>query len=165
MTLHCAKGLEFPVVFIIGLEEGVLPYCKALKREEDISEERRLFYVGMTRAQDILWLTSANKRKLYAKVQEQEPSRFLMDIPRECCKWIEKVKDYNTIRLTPVLKKVKTKTALALYTSGCRVKHPTWGVGIVRDCYGNGDEQRVMVNFPNFGIKKLAVKFANLEKL
>jgi DNA helicase-2/ATP-dependent DNA helicase PcrA len=165
MTLHCTKGLDFPGVFIIGLEEGVLPYCKALKREEDISEERRLFYVGMTRAQDILWLTSANKRKLYAKVQEQEPSRFLMDIPRECCKWIEKVKDYNTLRLTPVIKKVKTKTALAFYTSGCRVKHPTWGVGIVRDCYGNGDEQRVMVNFPNFGIKKLAVKFANLEKL
>ena len=88
-----------------------------------------------------------------------------MDIPRECCKWIEKVRDYNTLRLTPVIKKVKTKTALAFYTSGCRVKHPTWGIGIVRDCYGNADEQRVMVNFPNFGIKKLAVKFANLEKL
>lgn len=165
MTLHCAKGLDFPGVFIIGLEEGVLPYCKALKREEDISEERRLFYVGMTRAQDMLWLTSANKRKLYAKVQEQEPSRFLMDIPRECCTWIEKVKDHNTLRLTPVKKKVKTKSALSFYTSGCRVKHPTWGVGIVRDCYGNDDEQRVMVNFPNFGMKKLAVKFANLEKL
>jgi DNA helicase-2/ATP-dependent DNA helicase PcrA len=165
MTLHCAKGLEFPVVFIIGLEEGVLPYCKALKREEDISEERRLFYVGMTRAQDILWLTSANKRKLYAKVQEQEPSRFLRDIPKEYCKWLEKVKDYHTLHLTPVIKKVKHKTALAFYATGCRVKHPMWGIGIVRDCYGDGDDQRVMVNFPNFGIKKLAVKFANLERL
>ncbi len=165
MTLHSAKGLEFPVVFIIGLEEGVLPYCKALKREEDISEERRLFYVGMTRAQDILWLTSANKRKLYAKVQEQEPSRFLKDIPKECCKWLEKVRDYHTLHITPVIKKVKTKKDLAFYTTGCRVKHPTWGVGIVRDSYGNGDDQRVMVNFPNFGIKRLAVKFANLERL
>jgi DNA helicase-2/ATP-dependent DNA helicase PcrA len=165
MTLHCAKGLEFPVVFIIGLEEGVLPYCKALKREEDVSEERRLFYVGMTRAQDILWLTSANKRKLYAKVQEQEPSRFLRDIPKECCTWLEKVRDYHTLHLTPVIKKAKQKTMLALYASGCRVKHPMWGVGIVRDCYGDGDDERVMVNFPNFGIKKLAVKFANLERL
>jgi len=165
MTLHCAKGLEFPVVFIVGLEEGVLPYCKALKREEDISEERRLFYVGMTRAQDILWLTSANKRKLYAKVQEQEPSRFLRDIPRECCKRLEKVRDYQTLHFAPVIKKVRHKTAFAFYTTGCRVKHPMWGIGIVRDCYGDGDDQRVMVNFPNFGIKKLAVKFANLERL
>ncbi len=166
MTLHCVKGLEFPVVFIIGLEEGVLPYCKALKREEDISEERRLFYVGMTRAKDILWLTSSNKRKLYAKVQEQEPSRFLRDIPKECCKWLEKVRDYHTLHLTPVIKTtVRPKTVLAFYTSGSRVKHPTWGVGIVRDSYGDGDDQRVMVNFPNFGIKKLAVKFANLERL
>jgi len=165
MTLHCTKGLEFPVVFIIGLEEGVLPYCKALKREEDVSEERRLFYVGMTRAQDILWLTSANKRKLYAKVQEQEPSRFLGDIPRECCKWLEKVSDYQTLHLTPVIKKLKPRKTFAFYTTGCRVKHPMWGVGIVRDCYGDGDDQRVMVNFPNFGIKKLAVRFANLERL
>jgi len=165
MTLHCAKGLEFPVVFILGLEEGVLPYCKALKREEDVSEERRLLYVGMTRAQDILWLTSAHKRKLYAKVQEQEPSRFLRDIPKECCKWLEKVRDYNTLHLTPVMKKVKPKAMLAFYTTGCRVKHPMWGIGIVRDCYGDGEDQRVMVNFPNFGVKKLAVRFANLERL
>lgn len=165
MTLHCTKGLEFPVVFIVGLEEGVLPYCKALKREEDIAEERRLFYVGMTRAKDILWLTSSNKRKLYAKVQEQEPSRFLRDIPRECCRWLEKVREYNAIHLNPVIRAVGPKTALAFYTTGCRVKHPMWGIGIVRDCYGNGDDQRVMVNFPNFGIKKLAVKFANLERL
>lgn len=165
MTLHCAKGLEFPVVFIIGLEEGILPYCKALKSEDDISEERKLFYVGMTRAKDMLWLTRSNKRKLYAKVQEQEPSRFLKDIPRECCKWFEKIKDYREVKLKPVIESVGRKKALSFYDTGCRVKHPTWGIGIVRDCYGDGDDQRVMVNFPNFGIKRLAVKFANLERL
>ena len=83
MTLHNAKGLEFPVVFIIGIEEGVLPYFKAMKNEEEIAEERRLFYVGMTRAKDVLWLTGATKRRLYAKFQDQEPSRFLRDIPRD----------------------------------------------------------------------------------
>ena len=113
MTLHCAKGLEFPVVFIIGLEEGILPYCKALKSEDDISEERKLFYVGMTRAKDMLWLTRSNKRKLYAKVQEQEPSRFLKDIPRECCKWFEKIKDYREVKLKPVIESVGRKKALS----------------------------------------------------
>jgi DNA helicase-2/ATP-dependent DNA helicase PcrA len=165
MTLHCAKGLEFPVVFIIGLEEGLLPYCKAMKCEEDISEERRLFYVGMTRAKDILWLTCARKRKLYAKMQEQEPSRFLKDVPRDCCQWIEKLTGHQQIKLVPVKRMVKSKYPFTLYTTGCRVKHPTWGIGVVRDCYGDGDDLRVMVNFPNFGVKRLAVKFANLEKV
>jgi DNA helicase-2/ATP-dependent DNA helicase PcrA len=165
MTVHSAKGLEFPVVFIVGLEEGLLPYCKAMKCEEDISEERRLFYVGMTRAKDILWLTCARKRKLYAKTQDQEPSRFLKDIPRDCCQWIEKLTGHQQIKLVPVKRMVESRRHFTLYTAGCRVKHPTWGVGVVRDCYGDGDDIRVMVNFPNFGVKKLAVKFANLEKI
>jgi len=165
MTLHSAKGLEFPVVFIIGLEEGVLPYCKAMERECEIAEERRLFYVGMTRAKDILWLTGASKRRLYAKLQDQEPSRFLRDIPKECCNWIEKITDHQTIKLAPVKKKVDLKHRFTLYTAGCRVKHPMWGVGIVRDCYGDGDDLKVMVNFPNIGVKRLAIKFANLEKI
>ena len=165
MTLHNAKGLEFPVVFITGLEEGVLPYCKALKHEDEIAEERRLFYVGMTRAQDILWLTGANKRKLYSKTQEQEPSRFLESIPRSCCHWVEKGARRNVIKLGAMKKKMKQKGTLVLYATGCRVKHPSWGVGVVRDCYGDGDEMKVMVNFPNFGVKRLAVRFANLEKI
>jgi DNA helicase-2/ATP-dependent DNA helicase PcrA len=165
MTLHNAKGLEFPVVFIIGLEEGVLPYCKAMKHEDEIAEERRLFYVGMTRAKDILWLTGASKRKLYSKIQDQEPSRFLKDIPKECCHCIEKISDRHTIRITPLKKKVKPQNEFALYAAGCRVKHPAWGIGVVRDCYGDGDDLKVMVNFPNIGVKRLAVRFANLEKV
>jgi DNA helicase-2/ATP-dependent DNA helicase PcrA len=165
MTLHSAKGLEFPVVFIIGLEEGLLPYCKAMNCEEDVAEERRLFYVGMTRAKDILWLTAASKRRLYAKIKDQETSRFLRDIPKDYCHWIEKLTGHKTIKLAPIKRNVESKKAFTLYTAGCRVKHPTWGIGVVRDCYGDGDNLRIMVNFRNFGMKRLAVKFANLEKI
>ncbi|MEW6418693.1 MAG: UvrD-helicase domain-containing protein [Nitrospirota bacterium] len=165
MTLHSAKGLEFPVVFIVGLEEGLLPYCKAMEREDEIAEERRLFYVGMTRAKDILWLTGASKRRLYTKLQDQEPSRFLKDIPRDCCQWMEKITGQQRIKLAPVQRKVGPEHTFTLYTAGCRVRHPMWGIGVVRDCYGDGDDIKVMVNFPTFGVKRLAVKFANLEKI
>ncbi|MEW6213960.1 MAG: DUF3553 domain-containing protein [Nitrospirota bacterium] len=165
MTLHSAKGLEFPVVFIIGLEEGLLPYYKAMESEDEISEERRLFYVGMTRAKDALWLTGARKRKLYTKLQDQEPSRFLKDIPKNCYHRIEKITAYQAIKFVPLKKGVELKHSFALYTAGCRVKHPAWGIGVVRDCYGEGDDQKVTVNFPNIGLKRLAVKFANLEKM
>ncbi len=165
MTLHNAKGLEFPVVFIIGIEEGVLPYFKAMKNEEEIAEERRLFYVGMTRAKDVLWLTGANKRRLYAKFQDQEPSRFLRDIPREWCHWIDKISGHPAVKVTHVKKDGHLRDGFSFYNAGCRVKHPAWGIGVVRDCYGDGDDQKVMVNFPNFGVKRLAVRFANLEKM
>ena len=165
MPLHGAKGLEFPVVFIIGLEEGVLPYCKALKGKNDIAEERKLFYLGMTRAKNLLWLTGASKRKLYARVQDQEPSRFLKEIPRDCCQWIERIKTQQAIKLEPAKKKIEPRRILTLYTAGCRVKHPTWGIGVVRDCYGDGEDQKVTVNFHTIGLKRLAVKFANLERL
>ncbi len=165
MTIHNAKGLEFPVVFITGLEEGLLPYFKALNSEDEINEERRLFYVGMTRAKDMLWLTGASKRKLYSKIQDQDPSRFLKDIPRECCNWIEKITGRHTIKLTPIKKKIIPKDTFTLYTTGCRVKHPAWGVGVVRDCYGDGEDLKVIINFPKIGIKRLAVRFANLEKI
>jgi len=165
MTLHNAKGLEFPVVFIIGIEEGVLPYCKAIEGKDEIAEERRLFYVGMTRSRDILWLTGANKRKLYAKIQDQEPSRFLKDILKNCCQWIETITTYPMPKQETVKKKVVPKHAFALYSAGSRVKHPTWGVGVVRDCYGDGDDQKITVNFPIIGIKRIAIKFANLQKI
>ncbi|GAB4408125.1 MAG: UvrD-helicase domain-containing protein [Thermodesulfovibrionales bacterium] len=164
MTLHSAKGLEFPVVFIVGLEEGVLPYFKAMSHEEDINEERRLLYVGMTRAKDKLYLTGADRRRLYAKTQEQEPSRFLSDIPRECCEWMEKAGQLQTA-VAAAKTALGQKKSIFPYMAGCRVRHPKWGVGVVRDCYGDGDEQKVMVNFPNIGIKKLVLRFANLEKI
>lgn len=163
MTMHGTKGLEFPVVFVVGLEDGVVPYFKALNSEEELSEERRLFYVSITRAKDILWLTGSKKRRLYTKTQEQERSRFLADIPAECCKWIEKAEPQRTALKLP--KRIVAVKPALLYVVGSRVKHPKWGIGVVRDCYGEAGEQKVMVNFPMVGLKRLALKFANLEKI
>jgi DNA helicase-2/ATP-dependent DNA helicase PcrA len=167
MTMHNAKGIEFPVVFVAGLEEGLLPYFKANGNEEEISEERRLFYVAMTRAKDFLVLSGARKRRLYAKLQEQEPSRFLKDIPKTCCKWIEKVAEPPVIRSvkSTQIKPEQKRKVRPYFDSGCRVKHPVWGVGVVRDCYGDGEDQKVMVNFPAIGLKRLSLKLANLTKL
>jgi len=160
MTIHLAKGLEFPVVFIVGLEEGILPYFKVAETADDLSEERRLFYVGMTRAKDLLFLTSARQRRLYSKLQQQEPSRFIKDIPKNCCYWLEKVRQAQIPQ-----KQKEVVVAEIPYPAGCRVRHPKWGIGVVRDCYGEGDDKKIMVNFPSVGIKRLAVKFANLERL
>lgn len=166
MTLHNAKGLEFPVVFVTGLEEGLLPYFKANGNEDEIAEERRLFYVGMTRAKDFLVLSGARKRRLYAKLQEQEPSRFLQGIPKTCCNWIEKVSEPSALRhIQNAKKKPEQKKVRPYFDSGCRVKHPVWGVGVVRDCYGDGEDQKVMVNFPVIGLKRLSLKLANLTRL
>jgi DNA helicase II / ATP-dependent DNA helicase PcrA len=166
MTLHNAKGLEFPVVFVAGLEEGLLPYFKANGNADEIAEERRLFYVGMTRAKDFLVLTGAHKRRLYSKLQEQEPSRFMQDVPKDCCKWTEKVNEVALPRCVPNLNRKPESTKVRPhFDSGCRVKHPVWGVGVVRDCYGDGEDQKVMVNFPTIGLKRLSLKLANLTKL
>lgn len=160
MTIHIAKGLEFPVVFIVGLEEGILPYFKVAETPEDLCEERRLFYVGMTRAKDLLFLSSAKQRRLYSKLQQQEPSRFVKDIPKNCCALFEKVREVQMPH-----KQKEAIIAEVPYPAGCRVRHPKWGIGVVRDCYGEGDDKKIMVNFPSVGIKRLAVKFANLERL
>ncbi len=164
VTLHGAKGLEFPVVFISGLEEGVLPYFKA-ESPQEVDEERRLLYVGMTRAQDLLWLSGARKRRLFAKVQEQEPSRFLSHIPQEVCRMIVKPASKATSSPTKVSKRIKSFKPVSAYAIGSRVKHPKWGVGVVRDCYGDGEDQKITVNFPAIGVKRLALKFANLERV
>ena len=159
LTLHSAKGLEFPVVFIAGLEEGLLPYLKA-QTPEEMAEERRLLYVGMTRAKDVLVLTGAKSRRMFEKIKEQKPSRFLQDIPKQFCMMVEK-----SFRNAVKKEEAKPAPMPSPYVTGTRVKHPKWGVGIVRDCYGEGEEAKVTVNFPMVGVKKLCVKFANLETL
>jgi DNA helicase-2/ATP-dependent DNA helicase PcrA len=165
LTLHNTKGLEFPVVFVAGLEEGALPYFKALGNEDEIADERRLFYVGMTRARDLLLLTGARRRRLYSRIQEQEPSRFLKEVPRTCCQWIEKVSIPLQFKGSDGRKKIEKKKISPPFSTGCRVKHPVWGVGVVRDCYGDGDDQKVTVNFPAIGVKRLSLKLASLTKI
>ncbi len=172
MTMHMAKGLEFGVVFVVGLEEGLMPYFKATESEDALCEERRLFYVAMTRAKDLLVLSGARKRRVFSKLQEQKPSRFLLDVPKECCNWIEKSpcvvsKDGNGAKQKgngKTLPRDGADTTMPFKT-GCRVKHPKWGVGVVRDCYGEGDDIKVCVNFPKHGLKKLALKYAQLERV
>ncbi|HHN65100.1 MAG TPA: ATP-dependent DNA helicase PcrA [Nitrospirae bacterium] len=167
MTLHTAKGLEFPIVFIVGLEEGLMPYFKAFDSEEELCEERRLLYVGMTRAREMLFLSGARKRRIFSKLQEQEPSRFLADVPRDCCRWIEKaIRRHEKTHPHKSTGNGKRPVSIKIpYKTGCRVKHPKWGVGVVRDCYGEGDDMKVCVNFPGVGLKRLALKFANLERV
>jgi DNA helicase-2/ATP-dependent DNA helicase PcrA len=164
MTLHSAKGLEFPVVFITGIEDGLMPHFHAVKDPEELEEERRLFYVGVTRAQDMLVMTGAKKRRLYTSVQEQQPSRFLTDIPAECYHCIEKRPRADAITSSVVNVPINLLHS-SPFAAGSRVKHPKWGVGVVRDSYGETDDVKVMVNFPSVGIKRLSLKFANLEKL
>ncbi len=168
MTLHTAKGLEFPVVFIVGIEEGLIPYFKSADNEEEVYEERRLFYVGLTRAKDILCLTGARRRRIFSKRQEQEPSRFLKDIPREHCHWVEKAVCKRVSGNGSTDKGFARNKAVVYafpYKTGCRVRHPKWGIGVVRDCYGKGEDLKVCVNFPGVGIKRLALKFAQLERI
>jgi DNA helicase-2/ATP-dependent DNA helicase PcrA len=163
MTLHSAKGLEFPVVFIAGIEDGLMPHFHAVNDSEELEEERRLFYVGITRAQDMLVLTGAKRRKLYTSVQEQQPSRFLSDIPEECYECIVKRPRADSIIASS--RKVPVILNTSPFATGARVKHPKWGVGVVRDSYGETDDVKVMVNFPTVGMKRLSLKFANLEKI
>jgi len=165
MTLHSAKGLEFPVVFISGIEEGLIPHFHAIKDDEEMAEERRLFYVGITRAKDMLILTGARKRRLYTSVQEQQPSRFLSDIPQECYHCIEKRPRADSVASSAVSRRPLKLVKSAPFATGARVKHPKWGVGVVRDSYGETDDIKVMVNFPSVGMKRLSLKFANLEKI
>jgi DNA helicase-2/ATP-dependent DNA helicase PcrA len=163
MTLHSAKGLEFPVVFIAGIEDGLMPHFHAVNDSEELEEERRLFYVGITRAQDMLVLTGAKRRKLYTSIQEQQPSRFLSDIPEECYECIVKRPRADSIIASS--RKVPVILNTSPFATGARVKHPKWGVGVVRDSYGETDDVKVMVNFPTVGMKRLSLKFANLEKI
>jgi len=165
MTLHSAKGLEFPVVFIAGVEDGLLPHFHAIKDEDELEEERRLFYVGITRAQDMLFMSCARRRRLYTSEQQQQPSRFLDDIPRQWCRCIEKRPRSDSAATSAVRSPVRT-VRVSPFAAGTRVRHPKWGIGVVRDTYGDTEEDlKLMVNFPSVGLKKLSLKYANLERI
>lgn len=163
MPLTNAKGSEYSVVFIPGFEDGLIPHFNAFKSSDILQEERKLVYIGMTRAKDILVLTGARKRKLFTSIQMQKPSRFLKELPQNCCQFIEKKPKIEPLSVT--LNTSNSITSNIPFTNGTRVKHPTWGIGVVRDCYGDKNDAKVMVNFSSVGIKKLSLKFANLEAL
>ncbi|MBZ9749413.1 ATP-dependent helicase [Deinococcus sp. HMF7604] len=172
MTMHNAKGLEFPVVFIVGAEEGLLPSRGALVEAGGIEEERRLFYVGITRAMERLFLTAAQNRMQFGKTNAAEDSRFLEEIEGHFDtvdpygQVVEyRAKTWKTYRPTvpAAVKNTSPMTADMAYRGGEKVKHPKFGEGQVLAVAGLGDRQEVTVHFPSAGTKKLLVKFANLS--
>jgi DNA helicase-2/ATP-dependent DNA helicase PcrA len=171
MTLHMAKGLEFPVVFIAGMEEGVFPHGRAYTDPEELEEERRLCYVGVTRAKKRLFLTAAVQRRLYGGESFNLPSRFLEEITPHLLERIEapspsyatSLEGYGASVLRYEVEADQTPF-VDFYQPGIQVRHPEWGVGTIRERMGNGDEMKVVVTFPGIGTKKLKVKYAQLTR-
>ncbi|AWX16206.1 DNA helicase II [Mergibacter septicus] len=166
MTLHSAKGLEFPCVFIVGMEEGIFPSGLLYQEIGRLEEERRLAYVGITRAKQKLTLTYAETRRVYGKDEKHLPSRFIKELPEECIQEIRlrgKVTrpfNQNTggVASTPI---VKTSE----WTLGKKVKHDKFGVGTIINIEGADNNTRLQIAFQNQGIKWLIAHLAKLEKL
>lgn len=165
MTLHSAKGLEFPVVFMVGMEEGLFPGQKSSDDPLRLAEERRLCYVGMTRARQTLYLLYTEQRFLYGQELMQRPSRFLGELPVEC---IEEVRARSN-RITPGLRTVSNAGGIELNEAGLKtgqqVMHQKFGPGTVIDTEGAGKNARVQVNFKHAGSKWLVLAYAKLEVL
>lgn len=179
MTLHSAKGLEFPVVFLIGMEEGLFPHSRALNDEEEMEEERRLAYVGITRAEKRLYLTRAQSRMLYGRFQNNPESRFLHELPetllersgkaRKPMPW-NPVESPGKLPVNGFSSKPKPKLAQSSgaetvgWNVGDKANHKKWGQGTVVQTRGEGDQLEVDIAFPEVGIKRLLAKFAPIEK-
>lgn len=161
MTLHMAKGLEFPVVFITGLEEGLLPHSRSLEDPEGLEEERRLFYVGITRAKERLYLLHAFRRTRYGRDDVSVPSRFLQDIPPDLIIGHESFREVDRPGPTPTL----GGPPGPVYRLGDRVYHKMFGEGIVVDVRTSGEDQELTVAFEEVGEKRLLASLAPLQKL
>jgi len=191
MTLHSAKGLEFPVVFMTGMEEGIFPHSRSGDAGEELAEERRLCYVGMTRAMRKLYLSHARRRRIYGTYQYNPPSRFLAEIPAELTSAAssavsakssaapqhnlaslfastgQAVEDENQ---EPVLPQAAMKypppeaevDSAGGLRLGAKVRHIKFGIGTIRRLEGVGDQQKVTIYFNSVGAKKLLLKFAGL---
>ncbi len=167
MTLHSAKGLEFPVVFITGLEEGMLPHAGSMDNMEAIEEERRLCYVGITRAKEKLYITSARKRNIFGQLMDRTESRFIRDIRGNTKIRIEidSPPMYNKPVYRDSTNNHRVSWDKGRFKAGDRVSHQLWGVGVVEKSEGRGEEEKVVVKFTSVGSKQLAVRLANLTSL
>lgn len=185
MTLHAAKGLEFPVVFLVGMEEGIFPLSRALMAEDQLEEERRLAYVGITRAMKKLFLTNAFSRLLYGRTQSNEASRFINEIspalleteygqntrvtPRRDLPFDRKNQraQATTYRATPVTKTTSGTTSgdQITWAPGDKVSHKKWGIGTVVAVSGDRSDQELKVAFPSEGVKQLLAAFAPITKV
>jgi DNA helicase-2/ATP-dependent DNA helicase PcrA len=170
MTLHAAKGLEFPIVFITGLEDGSLPHIRSFDDPEGMAEERRLFYVGITRAKERLYLVRALNRSTYGYQEPTDPSRFLDDIPNELVEggnpW-GMGSSYRQRQAYSESQWDRREGYAALiepeFKAGQNVRHPTWGEGMVLNSSIEDGEEIVEVHFEDVGMKKLVASLARLE--
>ncbi len=158
MTLHSAKGLEFPVVFVTGVEEGLFPHAMSADDPARLEEERRLCYVGMTRAKQRLYLTHAESRRLHGREEYPMPSRFLREVPVEL---LEEVRAGGIAR--PAASSVGAGTGADGFQLGQQVVHPKFGSGVVLSTEGTGGQARIQVNFESVGAKWLVLAYARLE--
>ena len=164
MTIHSAKGLEFKLVFLVGMEENLFPSQQSVDDVGRLEEERRLCYVGMTRAMQHLYLTYAESRRLYGRESYPRPSRFLREIPSEL---IQEVRVRATINypVTPIQIKNSSLQVTGSYKLGQRISHAKFGEGVVLQIEGSGAQERVQINFKTAGVKWLMLAYANLEVL
>ncbi|ANB61198.1 DNA helicase PcrA [Anoxybacteroides amylolyticum] len=161
MTLHSAKGLEFPVVFLIGMEEGIFPHNRSLDNEEEMEEERRLAYVGITRAEEELFITSAQMRTLFGRTMINPLSRFVTEIPDELVEQVHK--KAWTPKAAPTR---MTATTTKGWKVGDKVEHKKWGIGTIVSVRGEGDDLELDVAFPSpTGVKRLLAQFAPITKV
>ncbi len=181
MTLHCAKGLEFPVVFLVGFEEGIIPHERSCVSQEELAEERRLCYVGMTRAMKKLYLTSVAERTYFGSPRQMVVSPFLDDIPERLiksenyrfphrCTGIEQIHSHCEpfamgVRLQPHKKGKGLVRETSQFKVGDRIQHRELGQGVVRKVEGQGDREKITVQFVYAGIRKLMVSHAPITKL
>jgi len=170
MTLHSAKGLEFPLVFLAGMEEGLFPHRMSMDKIASLEEERRLCYVGITRAKSKLYLTHAESRRLHGEVNLCRPSRFIKEIPKQL---IDEIRLKTTISRTKVNRRNGMRDSLSSgaeipqteISLGQRVAHGKFGEGVVLNYEGQGSNARVQVNFDAAGSKWLVLSYAKLEVL
>ncbi|MDC2865244.1 DNA helicase PcrA [Bacillus sp. BP-3] len=182
MTMHSAKGLEFPVVFILGLEEGIFPHTRSLMEEDEMQEERRLAYVGITRAEEELYVTNAQMRTIFGRTSMNKESRFISEIPEDLIEALHEVKPKRetfgakskpttttTVRSRSAVVRPAVKTTGGEqigWSVGDKASHQKWGIGTVVSVKGEGDGKELDIAFPSpIGIKRLMAKFAPVTKV
>jgi DNA helicase II / ATP-dependent DNA helicase PcrA len=159
MTLHNAKGLEFDVVFMVGMEDGVFPHMRSMTDPAELEEERRLAYVGITRAKERLYLTHAWSRSLWGGSNYNPPSRFLHEIPEELVRLVESTGDSDETQIPP-----NQRRAISLAV-GDEVFHERWGRGVVTAVSGRGQNAEASVHFEDEGTKRLLLAYAPLQRV
>jgi DNA helicase-2/ATP-dependent DNA helicase PcrA len=164
MTMHSAKGLEFPLVFLCGMEDGLFPHQRSVADPQGLEEERRLCYVGITRAKDILYITHAEQRRLHGMDNFAQPSRFISEIPAELVEEVRpRVQVSRPLSPRPRAAGHVAPGAEMGVRLGQRVRHGKFGDGVILNCEGQGAHARVEVNFENAGTKWLVLSYANLN--